>query len=89
VAGLEFRFTVQASDPSQVSDLLAPLADSILRYVGCTAENAGGILGELQRIVALAGTGGCEVQFRAEHGELRIDLSAADGRVSHLRCATE
>jgi hypothetical protein len=89
MAGLDFRFALHASDASRVHRLLGPLADSILQYVGCAATSAGGASDELSRIVASAGAGGCEVQFRAAHGELRIDVSTADGRVSHLRCSVE
>jgi hypothetical protein len=89
VAGLDFRFTLHASDASRVRDLLGPLADSILRYVGCAATSTGGVSDELSRIVASAGAGGCEVQFCAAHGELRIEISTADGCVSHLRCSVE
>jgi hypothetical protein len=89
MAGLEFRFALHASDASRVHDLLGQLADSILQYVGCAATSAGGVPDELSRIAASAGAGGCEVEFRAAHGELRIDISTADGRVSHLRCGIE
>jgi hypothetical protein len=78
-----FLFALKVSNLPRFDAMLDDLAGCVLKHVGYPPAAIADILAELREAVeagSAGGVGGCDVQFRAEAGQLLIVVSYADGR---------
>jgi len=76
----EFLFALELSDAAGCDTMVDEVAASVFKHAGISAAEASEALKALHGAVAdAAGRGAvrCDVQFRAQAGELRIGVSAA------------
>jgi hypothetical protein len=81
----EFLFALELSDPAACDSMVDEVAASVLKHAGLSAADSEEALTALRAALADAAHSGaprCDVQFRAQAGELRIGVSAA-GREWH------
>jgi hypothetical protein len=83
VAAHQFYFALEVSSQGAEASLLEDLAAHVLEHVGCTHNDVPGLNGALEAAVAKGafGQSRCDVQFRAQNGELEILVSSNGGRV--------
>jgi hypothetical protein len=78
VADHPFVFALEVADHPGFDEMLADLATRVLRDAGCTPSEAAQIVERLRGTLEEAageGVRGCDMQFRAEHGQLNIVVS--------------
>ena len=78
----EFVFALELSDEPPFDSMLSELAAAVLVYVGYQASAIDELRGVLRQALAARPSNGqrrCEVQFRAEGGELQIAVVFAGG----------
>ncbi len=84
MASHEFFFALEFSSHSAPASLLEHLAERVFKHVGCAIEHVEGLSGAIERA---SGQGGgaaerrCDVQFRAQEGELEVLVTADGDRV--------
>jgi hypothetical protein len=79
----QFRFALKISDLPRFDAMLGDLAACVLKQIGYPPAVIADILAKLREAIeagSTGGVGGCDVQFRAEAGQLLIVVSYADGR---------
>ena len=89
MAGHQFLFALKVSDRPRFDAMLDDLAECVLKHVGYAPPAIADILGKLRGALeqgAGEGRSECEIQFRAEAGQLLIVVSDA-GRGREWRVA--
>jgi hypothetical protein len=85
-----FVFALELSGQGAPAGLLAELAATVFRHVGCidapTAELAAA-LNQAAAAKAFGGAARCDVQFRTRHDTLEVLVSANGGRIWQSACA--
>jgi hypothetical protein len=79
----QFLFALKISDQPRLDSLLDEVAECVLGHVGYAPPAIADILGKLHGTleqVRVEGRPGCDVQFRAEAGQLLIIVLDAEGR---------
>jgi hypothetical protein len=77
-----FTFSLALSHEPHFDSMLADLTGAVLRHVGYPPDAIGELSGAVQHALARGLANGghqCEVAFRAQAGELHIDLTIVPG----------
>ena len=79
----DFYFALEFSSQAAPASLIEDLAAQVFKYVHCSENNVAGMSDALERATAggPAGANRCDVQFRAQNGELEVLVSSNGGRV--------
>ena len=83
MAAHDFYFALEFSSQGAPASLIEDLAGHVFKYVHCAESHVEGLSGALERATAPSanGPGRCDVQFRAQNGELEVLVSSNGGRI--------
>ena len=79
----QFYFSLELSSQGVEASLVEELAGRVLEHVGCSRDAIPELAGALEQAVARNAFGErrCDVQFRAQNGQLEILVSSNGGRI--------
>jgi hypothetical protein len=87
VAAPDFLFEINLSGPVASTEMLSDLAGQVFEHVGCPRADLSAMMDEVHAAMAAcasAGDASCGVRFRAQAGELAIEVtSSGGGRIWH------
>ena len=75
-------FSVQVADEGRFDDMLSIVAEALVRYAGCSADDAGRVLEGLHHALlegTAAGLHQCDIEFRAAGRQLQVVVCYVGG----------